>query len=443
MIHEQVGHLGIFVSSSIARREHTEVSSTLETIEALAPGLYEMIIEDIEEENGEKKFTVDFVERTIDDIRAIDDGLDDERPFAAVARTSEVQAQIYDAVMRPFVKALVTPTSAEFSRALHPKRLERALASSRNPAMAPVEKAAEALRENRRKAAPDNPFIAAENLWFDAVEQSIDFLRDTRDMLCELSFFTMWSTPWARRFGSTHEARRTLARSDELRSLPEVSAALLNVDRGGFPEAVIRMLILLAGNRGNVRRDRLERSSKMLTRDEPFASLGAERRAMIIHEQTLIVTYEPQRAIETLPLLLRTPEERLLAMRVVQFVPGQMSEMSADTVALLQHFRELLDLPPADSDILEDPLDQPEAQDTLAQAVTANVQTAQAADFARGLDGAPSTAREEPAQVEPARESAEESAGPSPEPVPDTEPDAPTARKRPAARKSAPPTRGR
>ena len=47
MVHEEVGHLGIFVSSKIARKEHAEVASTLETIEALAPGLYEMIIEEV------------------------------------------------------------------------------------------------------------------------------------------------------------------------------------------------------------------------------------------------------------------------------------------------------------------------------------------------------------------------------------------------------------
>jgi pimeloyl-ACP methyl ester carboxylesterase len=48
MVHDQVGHLGIFVSSKIAKKEHTEVTSTLKTIEALAPGLYEMTIDDYE-----------------------------------------------------------------------------------------------------------------------------------------------------------------------------------------------------------------------------------------------------------------------------------------------------------------------------------------------------------------------------------------------------------
>ena len=32
MVHDQVGHLGIFVSSQIAKKEHSEVASTLKTI---------------------------------------------------------------------------------------------------------------------------------------------------------------------------------------------------------------------------------------------------------------------------------------------------------------------------------------------------------------------------------------------------------------------------
>ncbi|MFP8777551.1 DUF3141 domain-containing protein [Hydrogenophaga sp. RWCD_12] len=356
MVHDQVGHLGIFVSSQIANKEHAEVASTLKTIEALAPGLYEMRIEDVVEKNGKKHFTVGFVERTLDDIRTLDDGHHDERPFAAVARASEVQAQVYDALVRPWVKATVTPTTAEMSRALHPQRLSRALVSSRNPAMKPVADAAEQLRRKRQKASPDNPFLAAEALWVQSTEQMIDLLRDSRDMGYELAFHGLWGTPWARAFGATHEARRTLKSNEELRGLPEVAQALYAIEQGGFAEAVIRMLVLLAENRGQVRRDRLERSSRVLTQDEPFRSLGAERRAMIIHQQTLIASFDPERAIETLPLLLQTPEERALALQVVQYVPGRIDEMSPKTLDLLQRFRHVLDLPPLTDDIDEDPL---------------------------------------------------------------------------------------
>ena len=57
------------------------------------------------------------------------------------------------------------------------------------------------------------------------------------------------------------------------------------------------MLILMAESRGAVRRDRLERSAKVLSKDEPFASLGAEKRTALIREQTIVVEFAPERAI--------------------------------------------------------------------------------------------------------------------------------------------------
>ena len=45
-IHETVGHLGIFVSAAVARKEHGELSSNIDLIDTLPPGLYEAVLED-------------------------------------------------------------------------------------------------------------------------------------------------------------------------------------------------------------------------------------------------------------------------------------------------------------------------------------------------------------------------------------------------------------
>ena len=104
------------------------------------------------------------------------------------------------------------------------------------------------------------------------------------------------------------------------------------------------MLILLAESRGSVRRDRLQRSANVLTKDEPFASLGAERRAALIREQSIIAEFEPDRAIETLPDLLSERQKRQEAVDVVEYIAGSVDDMEPYTIRTLQRFRAALGL---------------------------------------------------------------------------------------------------
>ena len=43
-IHELIGHLGIFVSGSVAKKEHDEFASNIDLIDVLPPGLYEAVL---------------------------------------------------------------------------------------------------------------------------------------------------------------------------------------------------------------------------------------------------------------------------------------------------------------------------------------------------------------------------------------------------------------
>lgn len=347
MIHDKVGHLGIFVSSSIARKEHTEVTSTLKTIEALAPGLYEMTIDEQVGEGVDAHFHVSFHERRMADLQGFDDQRDDERHFGAVSRLSALGAEIYDLTLRPLVQSAITAETAEIFRKAHPARVRRRLmADEVNPFMAGVREAARRMQGERKPADPANPFLALEKLWAASVMQSFDFFRDMRDAAYEMGFFGIYGSPLMNRIGASQAFERARMDPRELAHLPEVEAILLGVDRGGFEVAVIRMLILLAEARGAVRRDRLERSAHVLGKDEPFASLGDDKRAALIREQTIVVEFARERAIAVLPELLPGREDRLRAIEVVDFIAGAVEEMEPQTIRALGEIRAALGLPP-------------------------------------------------------------------------------------------------
>ncbi len=243
---------------------------------------------------------------------------------------------------------MVTPQSAAL-RALNPVRVRRAIFSDRNSAMASVAACSHWIKAERKACAPDNPFRQAEQLWVELIVQAIDFYRDLRDAWSELAFYGFYASPLMEWIGRTHNFRRTLKDPAEMRYLPEVQAILRNIDRGGFAEAVIRMLIVLAETRGSVRRSRLERSAHVLGHDEPFASLGAQQRAELIHEQTVIVKFEMDLSIDALPRLLPEGDDRVRAIGVVEFIAGAVEEMEPLTVETLQRFRRVLGLPSLDA----------------------------------------------------------------------------------------------
>ena len=345
MVHDKVGHLGIFVSSSIARKEHAEVASTLKTIEALAPGLYEMKIDETKGTEGNEHFFVSFHDRTMQDIlTTVENDREQEKDFAAVARLSALGAELYDVALRPAVQSLVTPESAEALREAHPSRVSRKLFSDANPVMPALQPAVEWARTQRQKAAPTNPLLAFERLWAESVIQGLDLFRDLRDAAYENTFLSIYGSP-ALRAMAHPPAAETSDHPHALRRSPQVQKALSSLERGDLAAGVIRMLVLLAGSRGSVRRDRLERSAQVLNGTDPFKAMGPERRGELIQEQSIIAEFEPKLGVETLPTLLRTPADRSRAMELVNFIVGAREEMEPHSLKLIQRMEQILGLP--------------------------------------------------------------------------------------------------
>jgi uncharacterized protein DUF3141 len=346
MVHNSVGHLGIFVSSSTARKEHSEIVSVLKTIETLAPGLYEMTIEEQRGDGQHAQFHVDFKERTMADVLALNaGGRAEEADFGAVARLSEVAAEIYDLSVRPLVHAAANPALAETLRALHPMRTQRRAMSDRVPGVAQLGALAQTVQKDRRPAGSDNPFRRAETLWADMVERGFDFYRDVRDAWIEMSFFALYGNPMMRRMGETHSFRRTLKDKDELALLPEVQSALANMSRGGIPEAIIRMLTLVAEARGAVSGARLERAAYTFTHSPQFAAVDAARRARLLREQTLLVLFDRAGALATLADLLPDMDSRAIAVGTIDYIVGLVEMIEAHTIETLEEIRRALELP--------------------------------------------------------------------------------------------------
>ena len=151
-LHPSVGHLGIFVSGKVAKKEHEEFTFNMDLIDVMPPGLYEIVLKDVDPSAANPglisgKYIAKLEPRTLDDIRALGcNDAADERRFETVARVSEVNKQLYRNFLQPVVNTLSTPATAEFLREMHPNRVMFRAFSDRNPLMQPIASAAEKIR---------------------------------------------------------------------------------------------------------------------------------------------------------------------------------------------------------------------------------------------------------------------------------------------------------
>jgi len=91
-----------------------------------------------------------------------------------------------------------------------------------------------------------------------------------------------------------------------------------------------------------VRRDRLERSDKLLHSRPPFNSMTPEVRSHMIYEQSLIVQFAGNEAITTLADLLKDPVDRYRSLNLVLDVAGPVEDMDGATTAMFMRFQRAL-----------------------------------------------------------------------------------------------------
>jgi hypothetical protein len=351
-VHQTVGHLGIFVSGGVAKKEHSEFSSNIDLIDVLPPGLYEATFE----ARGKDTANVDLVvgqwvmrceQRTLDDIRAMGGNPpEDERRFEAAARVSEMNLSAYRTFVQPWIKSMVTPEMAELMRNWHPLRVQYEAFSGQNPLMKTVETAAEKVRERRKPAVSENPFVAFQETISKQIVGALDKWRDTQEAFSEAMFLSVYGSPALQAavgVDPQSTASRKLEMSPEYRERLTARIAELKsqIGHGGLREATIRGLLYVGMARGMVDERSLEALRRVRRSDSGTRLTLAQFKAMV-REQFFMLLLDQNAALQAIPKLLPdNADERRAGVAAIREVQSASAEISGEVARRLKQVSQL------------------------------------------------------------------------------------------------------
>ena len=223
-IHESIGHLGIFVSGGVARKEQREFISNMDFIDVLPPGLYEALLADktadtVDADLSPTDYITGFEPRSLDVIRALGaNDLEDERSFAAVRRMSEINNALYRSYAQPYVRAVSGPQQAKALQEVHPLRMGYKMWSDQNPWIGFVKAAAENVRKHRRPVPQDNPLWIVQEQISQQIATGLDEYRGVRDSFVETGFMATFGNP------AVQAALGVAVKDDPPRPMPDLTA---------------------------------------------------------------------------------------------------------------------------------------------------------------------------------------------------------------------------
>lgn len=313
LLHEDIGHLGIFVSGRVAKREHTQIVSVLKSIERLPPGLYGMEILETERVDGTRKIDVQFVEKRLEEVV---ENLNrfkrkDERAFEAVDKIAEFNQRAYELFAQPLIQRMSSDIGADLLRELHPLRAERWSVSDLNPWLSWLAPTAAAVKARREPVGSDAPSRKVERMLSELINASLDYYRDIRDATGEAVFLQTYGNLYAFYLEDHGKPSQDEAPAQQPRDLPVVREALAAMEKGGYEEALARVSVLLSNRGQPIPLAQVELRNEL--RDEYadlLPDLPEDQWRRLRGMQEIVVEYEPERALSTLPMLLADAADR-------------------------------------------------------------------------------------------------------------------------------------
>jgi hypothetical protein len=346
IIHPKIGHLGIFVGSKIAKKEHASIIGTVDMIEYLSPGLYEMVITDEPGPDGSNNRQIEFLERGMEDILKLDDGLEDEEAFGGVAAVSRLNDYLYQTFLSPLIRPMITESTAEMIRQLNPLRVQRYMFSDQNPFMRPFGFFAPVIKENRRPVSKDNLFMQWEKQFSDMVVTSLNAYRDYRDDCLGSMFRSMYENPIMKvLFPEERRSDDIVAEAvDPIRQKMEKELWREAMVKDGFEAAVIRIVLATWAADSSVDQREYLVAHQIFQNHERMKQLKPAELKRLFKLQSAIVEYDMEEAISTLPKLLPSESERIEAFEIANAIAMADLIIHENEQKLLDRIRAALEL---------------------------------------------------------------------------------------------------
>jgi hypothetical protein len=346
LIQEEVGHLGIFVSGRVAKKEHSQIVEVLQYIERLRPGLYLMHIHEVNGKEG-MRYEVTLEEKSLEDLRRANKlQRKDEKPFEVVEDVSQLNEKAYTLFARPFIRPMINETTAEFGRVFNPLRWQCWAFSDLNPVMWAFAVITPFVKNARKPASQENPYRMFEKMGSKAVSAWLDLIRDLRDATQESLFFQIYGSMVALGVPGTKLEEGVEDKVDP-RELPFVKEALSVIDKGGYPEAIARIAALVGKGAEAIPLQRLELADKFIHSDEIVAKMSEDEVRRIRNEQVIIVEFEPKLALESLPILLANHADKQRLLSALERVTADIEPNQKQT-AILGKIHKVLGSPSPD-----------------------------------------------------------------------------------------------
>jgi hypothetical protein len=352
-LHQTIGHLGIFVSGKVAKKEDKELVAFMDMIDLLPPGLYEAVITEViddrenrEHVNGRYRFSLE--SRTLGEIRALggNDAADELR-FATVRAVSEVNLGLYRTFVGPAVRNLVTEHSAALSRALHPNRMRFEMFSDKkNPLMQPVAAWADSIRAQRKPVSADNPLLAMQQAASDSIIKFLNAWTAARDAVEEGIFMATYDQQWLQAFVGLRadgaETRRHVERELTREAAIQRARAELNdrIEQGSVIEAALRALIYIRGPKRRFDERSFTILKEINTERPPSQRISLAKFKEMMKEQSLIMSLDQERAAAAISKLL--PADRaessaaMVAIRRILAADGLLPDESKRRLARVE-----------------------------------------------------------------------------------------------------------